>query len=55
MQNLFRKYRYILPLFVVFSFLFAPAHHLSAQARVSTYENYIRKYSDLAIRAYGEI
>ncbi|SFL10724.1 Flagellum-specific peptidoglycan hydrolase FlgJ [Porphyromonadaceae bacterium KH3CP3RA] len=49
LQKLFHKYRYILPLFVVFSFLFAPAHHLAAQVRVSTYENYIRKYSDLAV------
>jgi LysM repeat protein len=47
-QRLFRKYRYILPFFVAFSFLFVPAR-LSGQGRVGTYENYIRKYSDLAI------
>ena len=47
MQHLFRKYRYILSLFVVFSFLFA--FPLSGQTRVRTYEDYIHKYNDLAV------
>ena len=48
MQHLFRKYRYILPFLAIFSFLFVSAN-LWGQTRVSTYENYIHKYSDLAI------
>ncbi|MDR2815650.1 MAG: glucosaminidase domain-containing protein [Proteiniphilum sp.] len=48
MQRLRRKYRYISSLFIVFSFLFVPAR-LSGQAGTGMYENYIRKYSDLAI------
>jgi LysM repeat protein len=43
-----RKYRNILPFLLAFSFLFAPAR-LPGQSRTSTYESYIRKYSDLAI------
>ncbi len=48
LQDWFRKYRYILLLLVVFFFLFIP-QNLSSQIRVSTYEDYIRRYSDLAI------
>ena len=48
LQHLFRKYRYILLFSTVFTFLFLP-FRLSGQNRLSTYENYIRKYSDLAV------
>lgn len=48
MQHLFGKYRYILSFSVIFAFLFLPLQ-LSGQTKLSTYENYIRKYSDLAI------
>jgi len=48
MQNLLYKYNYILPFFVVLSFLFGAAE-LSGQTRVSTYEAYIDRYSGLAI------
>lgn len=50
MQILSRKYRYFLLFLLSFFFLFSPAHSLYTQTRVSTYENYIRKYSDLAVK-----
>jgi LysM repeat protein len=48
MQILSRKYNYILPFFALLSFFFV-ADGLSAQHRVRTYEDYIGRYSDLAI------
>jgi len=48
MQILIRKYIYILSFFVVLSSLFVTTD-LHGQARVSTYEAYTEKYSDLAI------
>lgn len=48
MQILLRKYNYILPFFVILSFLFV-AVELSGQSRVSTYEAYVERYSDLAV------
>lgn len=49
MQILYRKYRIILPFFVILSFLFVPAT-LTGQQRVSTYEAYIDRYGDLAVQ-----
>jgi len=48
MQILIRKYIYILSFFVVLASLFVPMD-LLGQARVSTYEAYTERYSDLSI------
>lgn len=49
MHFLIYKYSNILLRIIFLVLLFLPHSFLSAQSRVSTYENYIRKYSDLAV------
>ncbi len=48
MQILNRKYRTILPFFVILTFLFVPAG-INGQQRVNTYETYIDRYASLAV------
>lgn len=49
MQIFYRKYRLFLSLFVIVSFIFTSAE-LLGQQRMSTYEAYVDRYGDLAVK-----